>query len=88
MVLTMSVRLISAIPAAPGNIGTFQFIVAQLLTHVSDYGAGDAQRFSMLLWLVETVPLGAVGLIALMFTGTHIRDLHLEAKSEMPVEKA
>ena len=87
MVLTVCIRLVTAVPAAPGNIGTFQFVVAQLLTHVAGYRSGDSQRFSILLWLVETLPLAVVGLIALMFTGTHIRDLHLEAKSEMPVQR-
>ncbi len=85
--LMICLRLSSAIPQAPGNVGTFNYITSQLLTRVSRYGADVAGRFSILLWLVVTLPLVIVGLIALMFTGTHIRDLHLEAKSEMPVPK-
>lgn len=85
-VLTICLRLSSAIPQAPGNVGTFNYITTQLLVQVSHYGPDVASRFSILLWLVVTVPLIVVGLIALMFTGTHIRDLHLQAHSEMPAE--
>lgn len=89
-VLTICLRLSSVIPQAPGNVGTFNYITTQILTRVSKYGSEVAGRYSILLWIVVTVPLMVVGLIALMFTGTHIRDLHLEAKSksEMPVSKA
>jgi glycosyltransferase 2 family protein len=86
-VLTICLRLASVIPQAPGNVGTFNMVTTQILTHVSRYGGDVASRFSILLWLVVTLPLVAVGLIALMFTGTHIRDLHLEAKSGMPTQK-
>jgi hypothetical protein len=85
-VLTICLRLSSAIPQAPGNVGTFNFITTQILMKVSRYGGDVASRFSILLWLVVTLPLMVVGLLALMFTGTHIRDLHLNAKSEMPAE--
>jgi uncharacterized protein (TIRG00374 family) len=87
-VLTICLRLSSVIPQGPGNVGTFNYITTQILTRVSKYGADVAARYSILLWLVVTLPLVLVGLIALMFTGTHIRDLHLEAKSEMPAQKA
>ncbi len=79
--LMICLRLSSAIPQAPGNVGTFNYITSELLTRVSRYGADVASRFSIMLWIVVTLPLAIVGLIALMFTGTHIRDLHLEAKS-------
>ena len=85
-VLTICLRLSAAIPQAPGNVGTFNYITTQLLVKVSHYGQDVASRFSILLWLVVTVPLLIAGLIALMFTGTHIRDLHLEARSGMPAE--
>lgn len=83
-VLTICLRLSSVIPQAPGNVGTFNYITSQILTRVAKYGSDVAGRFSILLWIVVTLPLVAVGLLALMFTGTHIRDLHLEAKSELP----
>jgi hypothetical protein len=85
-VLMICLRLSAAIPQAPGNVGTFNYIAAQILVQVSHYAPGDSRRFSVLLWIVMTVPLIVVGLIALMFTGTHIRDLHLNAKSEMPAD--
>lgn len=85
-VLMICLRLSAAIPQAPGNVGTFNYIAAQILVQVSHYAPGDSRRFSVLLWIVMTVPLIVVGLIALMFTGTHIRDLHLNAKSEMPTD--
>jgi uncharacterized protein (TIRG00374 family) len=87
-VLTVCVRLSTVLPQAPGNVGTFNYVTSQILTRVSGYESVVAGRFSVLLWIVMTIPLIAVGLIALMFTGTHIRDLHLGAKSEMPAGKA
>ena len=86
-VLTICLRLSTVIPQAPGNVGTFNYITTQILTRVSRYGSDVAGRFSVLLWIVVTIPLIVVGLVALMFTGTHIRDLHLGAKSEMPAGK-
>lgn len=86
-VLTICLRLSAVIPQAPGNVGTFNYITTQVLVRVSRYGSDVAGRFSILLWLVITLPLVVVGLIALMFTGTHIRDLHLEAKGEKKVPK-
>jgi glycosyltransferase 2 family protein len=82
VVLAICLRLSSAIPQAPGNVGTFNFIATELLVKVSRYGSDVASRFSILLWLVVTLPLMVAGLVALMFTGTHIRDLHLSARSE------
>lgn len=80
-VLTIILRLSNLIPQAPGNVGTFFLFTRQIVTRVSHYGSDVASRFSVLLWIVLNVPRLVIGLIALLFTGTHIRDLHLGAKA-------
>jgi uncharacterized membrane protein YbhN (UPF0104 family) len=85
-VLMVCLRLSSAVPQAPGNVGTFQLFTRQLLK-VLGYPAADSGRFSFLLWLVVTLPLMVIGFIALLMTETKIGELHRRAKAEIPVSK-
>ena len=79
-------RLSSAVPQAPGNVGTFQLFTRQLLK-VLGYPAEDSGRFSILLWIVVTAPLLVIGFIALLMTETKIGELQRRVKSEIPVSK-
>ncbi len=85
-VLMVCLRLSSAVPQAPGNVGTFQLFTRQLLK-VLGYPAEDSGRFSILLWIVVTMPLLVIGFVALLMTETKIGELHRRAKSEIPVSK-
>ncbi len=73
-------RLSSVVPSAPGNLGSFQWVVARTLM---TFGlvAGHAKRFSMILWTVVTMPLIVIGSIALAITGVNMTHLHREATS-------
>lgn len=86
-VLMIVLRLSSAIPQAPGNVGTFQALTVVILSRVFGYDNSFAKRFSVIMWAVITLPLLIVGFFALAITGAKIRELHHEAKSEMPVSK-
>jgi len=85
--LMVILRLSSAVPQAPGNVGTFQALLAAMLVFLG-YGADYAKRFSVILWAVITIPLLVVGSIALIITGAKIGELHRGAKSGMPVLKS
>jgi hypothetical protein len=85
-VLMVCLRLSSAVPQAPGNVGTFQLFTRQLLK-VLGYPAADSGRFSILLWIVVTGPLLLIGFLALLMTETKIGELHRRAKAEIPVAK-
>ena len=85
--LMVILRLSSAVPQAPGNVGTFQALLATMLVFLG-YGADYAKRFSVILWVVITVPLLVVGSIALIVTGAKIGELHRGAKFAMPVLKS
>jgi glycosyltransferase 2 family protein len=86
-VLMIVLRLGSAIPQAPGNVGTFQYLAVLVLFKVFGYDEKFAKEFSLVLWAVVTVPLLLAGFIALAFTEAHIGELSRTAKSEMPVAR-
>ena len=77
--LMVILRLISVVPQAPGNLGTFQ---AAAVFGLILFGVEDslAKRFSFVMWAVITLPLLIVGFIALAITGLNIRELHYEAR--------
>ena len=86
-VLMIVLRLGSAVPQAPGNVGAFQALAVVLLSHVFGYDTGFAKRFSVVLWAVVTLPLLIVGFFALVITGARIGELSRRAKAEIPVHK-
>lgn len=84
--LMVVMRLSSVVPQAPGNVGTFQYLLAHLLMMLQ-YGEGYSKRFSFIMWAVITMPLLVVGSIALIITGVSLASLHRDAKAEIPVLK-
>jgi uncharacterized protein (TIRG00374 family) len=77
--LMVILRLISVVPQAPGNLGTFQ---AAAVYGLILFGVNDslAKRFSFVMWAVITLPLLIVGFIALAITGLKLRELQHEAQ--------
>ena len=82
-VLMIVLRLGSAVPQAPGNVGAFQYLAVIVLARVFGYDQNFAKQFSVVLWAVVTLPLLIVGFIALAITGARIGELRREAKSEV-----
>ena len=69
----------TAIPSAPGNIGVFQSVVKMALT-IFNVEPGVAVELSLLMWVVMTLPLLIVGLIAVFLTGSSLREIHHHAR--------
>jgi uncharacterized protein (TIRG00374 family) len=78
-VVTVILRLAAVVPAAPGNVGTFQLAARTALVM---YGVdkGVATNFSFVMWAVITLPLLIVGFIALAVTGIRITEIRREAE--------
>jgi hypothetical protein len=81
-VLAVLLRLGSAVPQAPGNVGIFQFLTKECLERIYNVAPDEAARFSLVLWGVVTLPLLAGGFIAADFTGAHIGELRDAAHQE------
>jgi uncharacterized membrane protein YbhN (UPF0104 family) len=77
--LMVILRLISVVPQAPGNLGTFQ---AAAVFGLMLFGVDDslARRFSFVMWAVITLPLLIVGFFALAITGLKLSELRREAQ--------
>lgn len=71
-------RLSSIVPQAPGNIGSFQWVVAHTVITFGVFPA-HAKRFSLILWAVLTLPLIIIGTIAVALTGVNMSHLHQQA---------
>jgi uncharacterized protein (TIRG00374 family) len=80
-------RLSSAVPQAPGNIGLFN-AAAVMALQLFNYDPAFAKRFSLVLWAVVTMPLLICGSIALVLTGSRLGELlkHAETHAAKPVE--
>jgi glycosyltransferase 2 family protein len=78
--LMVILRLVSVVPQAPGNLGTFQ---AAAVFGLVLFGVDSslAKRFSFVMWAVITLPLLIAGFIALAITGLRLRDIRKEAQS-------
>jgi uncharacterized membrane protein YbhN (UPF0104 family) len=78
-VLTVLLRLVSVVPQAPGNLGTFQ---AAAVFGLMLFGVDGslARRFSFVMWAVITMPLLIVGFIALAITGLKLSELRRQAE--------
>lgn len=77
-VVLVILRLGTAIPQAPGNIGTFQALAAVALVLLG-VEPGLAKRFSLIMWAVVTLPLLFAGFIALAVTGVRLADVKRQA---------
>jgi uncharacterized membrane protein YbhN (UPF0104 family) len=71
-------RLVSIVPQAPGNLGSFQLVAAQTLI-LFGLEASLAKRFSLILWAAVTLPLIVIGAVALAITGISMTHLHKQA---------
>jgi uncharacterized protein (TIRG00374 family) len=80
--LMVLLRLGSAAPQAPGNVGLFQLLSTLGLT-LFGVQAAMARRFTLILWGVITLPLVLVGFVDVVATGAKIGDMHREAQAEM-----
>lgn len=85
-IINILVRLGTVIPAAPGNLGTYQAATVVALTLLGVAGA-QAKRFSLVLWGIITVPLLIAGFIALSVTGFKIKELLKRAEHEASTTK-
>lgn len=74
-------RLISIVPQAPGNLGSFQLVAAETLFQVFNLDRPLAVRFSLLLWAAVTFPLIVIGAVALLITGISMTHLHKQASA-------
>ncbi|MBI3281143.1 MAG: flippase-like domain-containing protein [Acidobacteria bacterium] len=87
-VLTIILRLSSAIPQAPGNLGIFN---AFTVIGLKLFGVNErlARRFSIVMWSVITLPLLIAGFIALAVTGVRMNELRRQAHASMaPIPRA
>ncbi|HWR17644.1 MAG TPA: lysylphosphatidylglycerol synthase transmembrane domain-containing protein [Terriglobales bacterium] len=77
-VVLFIIRLGTAIPNAPANVGTFQFFA---VLGLSIYGIDKttATAFSIVDFLVLTVPLWTLGLFAIFASGFSLRSLRTQA---------
>jgi uncharacterized protein (TIRG00374 family) len=80
--LMVLLRLGSAAPQAPGNVGFFQVLSTLGLTLFGVQQA-MARRFTLILWGIVTLPLVIVGFIDSVVTGAKIGEMHREAQAEM-----
>ena len=81
-------RLSSAVPQAPGNIGLFN-AAAVMALQMFNYDPAFSKRFSLVLWAVVTLPLLIGGSVALVLTGSRLGELleHAETHASKPVTK-
>jgi uncharacterized protein (TIRG00374 family) len=80
--LMVILRLSSAVPQAPGNLGLFQFLAAESLIRIFNVVPDQAHRFSQVLWGIVTLPLLIGGVVALSVTGARIGELRRAAHAE------
>ncbi len=80
IVTLVLLRLSSAVPQAPGNLGAFQAMATIGLT-MFGYDEPLAKRFSLVLWGVVTLPLLITGFVALAITGAKLSELRKQAEA-------
>jgi uncharacterized membrane protein YbhN (UPF0104 family) len=80
--LTVILRLTSALPQAPGNIGLFQLFTKEVLIHIFNVVPDEAGRFSVLLWGIVTLPLLVGGFVALSIEEADLIQLKRDAQEE------
>ena len=79
-------RLSSAVPQAPGNMGLFN-AAAVMALQMFNYDPAFAKRFSLVLWAVVTLPLLIGGAIALVLTGSRLSELLSSAEDHAAAKK-
>ena len=83
--LMVILRLISALPQAPGNIGLFQLLTKEVLMRIFNVVPDQAARFSVLLWGIVTLPLLIGGFVALWIEEADVIDLKRQAEEEAAI---
>ena len=78
--LMVVLRIVSVVPQAPGNLGTFQ---AAAVFGLMLFGVDESlsKRFSFVMWAVITMPLLVVGFIALAITGLKLSEIRRQAEA-------
>ena len=86
-VIAIVLRLNSGVPQAPGNVGTFNWatIRGMLMFGVA---RNIAQRFSLILWGILTLPLVVVGFVVVGFTGLKLGQLQRDARTSMQTRES
>src|SRR5262249_37888116 len=79
------VRIGTAIPNAPANVGTFQFFVVAGLTFFG-LDKTSAAAFSLVVFLVFTVPLWLIGFFALSRTGLTLTNVRVRIKEPVTAQ--
>jgi uncharacterized protein (TIRG00374 family) len=77
-IVWLVVRLGTAIPNAPANVGSFQFFTVLALRLFGE-DKTVAAGFSMVYFLALTVPLWTLGLLAISRTGMNLSTIRFEA---------
>ena len=80
--LMIILRLGSAVPQAPGNLGLSQFLAREALDKIFNVVPAEAARFSLVLWGIVTIPLLIGGVVALAVAGLRLKDLHRDAQTD------
>ena len=80
--LMLALRLNSALPQAPGNVGTFQIVASRGMMRFS-VAREIAQDLSFIMWGIVTLPLVVVGFVAVALTGLKIGEIHRDARTSM-----
>ena len=80
--LMVILRMGSAVPQAPANLGLFQILTIESLVKIFNVLPVEAERFSLVLWGIVTLPLLIGGLVALSVTGARIGELRRAAHVE------
>ncbi len=82
------VRLGTAVPNAPANIGLIQAACVIALNDVFGVERNDATTFSFVLFLALTLPLLLGGAIATALTGLNLGEIHHHARQRMYATEA
>jgi len=87
LVVLLILHLGTAIPNAPANVGSYQFFV---VAGLSLFGVEKAYAavFSVLVFIVLTIPIWAVGFFALSRSGTTLMAIRRDLKPSPVVAKA
>jgi hypothetical protein len=78
-VVFLIIHLGTAIPNAPSNVGTYQFFCVVGLT-IFGIDKSMATSFSIVVFIILTIPLWIIGLIAINQTGMTLKSIKNEIK--------
>lgn len=81
-VVLVVLRLGTIVPAAPGNLGLFHVCGYLALHKVFGVDSQTAKMVTGAMFFVVTVPLLIAGAVAVIFTGTEIRELQRQAREQ------